>query len=305
MRKIITRRSILLGLGAAATASAFGLREFHRRYGLARFWPWAGKRDLEEAVSKYGPGARARFLPHFKRAGVSYPPAGLMLVALKEERMLEVWARGAADAPAFVCAYPVLGASGHAGPKLREGDCQVPEGVYRIEYLNPNSRYHLSMKINYPSLDDRMQALREGRTGLGGDIFIHGKMASIGCLAMGDTAIEELFVMVAETGKGNIEVLAAPWDFRVKPCGDAGQPDWVMARYKTLTARPGRSEAIGAAGLRGCGGVRYRFRLGSHIYHTRHCACLPKHCSRLPASMILKTAVDAEGFAANQGTKGT
>ena len=131
----------------------------------------------------------------------------------------------------------MLAASGHAGPKLKEGDCQVPEGVYRIEYFNPNSRYHHSMKLDYPNADDRAQAARDGRSGLGNDIFIHGKMASIGCLAMGDPAIEELFVMAADTGQENVEIVTVPWDFRKKSPDAADQPEWVLQRYATLAER--------------------------------------------------------------------
>jgi L,D-transpeptidase catalytic domain len=85
----------------------------------------------------------------------------------------------------FIHSYSVLVASGHNGPKLREGDRQVPEGFYRITSLNPNSSYHLSIKLNYPNAFDQQHADEEGRDRLGGDIFIHGKAASIGCLAMG------------------------------------------------------------------------------------------------------------------------
>ena len=57
---------------------------------------------------------------------------------------------------------------------------------------------------------------REGRSKLGGDIMIHGGAASIGCLAMGDPATEDLFVLAAETGIKNISVILTPLDFRVR-----------------------------------------------------------------------------------------
>jgi len=71
-----------------------------------------------------------------------------------------------------VADYRITAASGTAGPKLREGDRQVPEGIYRIVGLNPNSRYHLSMKLDYPNAFDRHQAARDGRARPGSDIFI-------------------------------------------------------------------------------------------------------------------------------------
>jgi murein L,D-transpeptidase YafK len=97
---------------------------------------------------------------------------------------------------------------------LRKGDGQVPEGIYRIESLNPNSRYHLSLRVSYPNEFDRARAKREQRTNPGGDIMIHGGAASIGCLAMGDEAAEELFVLAALTGIRNITVVLSPVDFR-------------------------------------------------------------------------------------------
>jgi murein L,D-transpeptidase YafK len=125
-----------------------------------------------------------------------------------------------------------------AGPKLREGDQQVPEGLYRIELLNPNSRYHLSLRVNYPNAADIEQARAEGRdlAGLGGDIMIHGGAESVGCLAIGDPAIEELFVLVAGTGLDKVRLLIAPWDFR-KETEDAlagRAPSWVAELYGQL-----------------------------------------------------------------------
>jgi hypothetical protein len=197
-----------------------------------------GPRTVEDAVASYGPKARARMAPHFKRAGVAYPPKQLALLVFKRERRLAVWARAGADQPwRFVRHYPVLAASGHAGPKLREGDYQVPEGLYRIALLNPNSTYHLSMKVSYPNDWDLRMAARDRRTRLGGDIFIHGNRLSIGCVAIGDPAIEELFTLVAETGRERVKVILAPNDLRT---GGAviheEAPAWVGQLYRSIAA---------------------------------------------------------------------
>ena len=92
--------------------------------------------------------------------------------------------------------YPIQGASGDIGPKLIEGDRQVPEGLYEIIGFNPNSSYHISMQLNYPNDFDLKHASAEGRDHSGNNIFIHGKDESIGCLAMGDAAIDFLLVVV-------------------------------------------------------------------------------------------------------------
>jgi murein L,D-transpeptidase YafK len=138
----------------------------------------------------------------------------LTLVALKEERLLEVWANRAEGPPRRIRSYPFTASSGGPGPKLREGDGQIPEGIYRIESLNPNSRYHLSIKLDYPNAFDRARGEEDGREKLGFDIFIHGKAVTIGCIPIGDEAIEDLFTLVAEVGVKKVKAILAPCDFR-------------------------------------------------------------------------------------------
>ncbi len=195
----------------------------------------SGPRTIADVVARYGPDARARLRPHFTRARVTVPPKDLALLVFKREERFVVWARSDGGTWRFIRDYPILAASGHAGPKLREGDSQVPEGVYRIEHLNPNSIYHLSMKVSYPNTFDRSMARRDGRTRLGGDIFIHGKDVSIGCVALGDRAIEEIFTLVAETGPSRVRVIIAPNDLRT---GGAivhpEAPAWVGGLYRTI-----------------------------------------------------------------------
>ena len=127
----------------------------------------------------------------------------------------------------------VQAASGGPGPKLREGDRQVPEGRYRITFLNPNSRFHVSLRLDYPNAEDRSQARREGRVDLGGDIMIHGSNVSIGCLAMGDEVAEDLFVLAALIGIAKVEAIISPTDLRIAPPpaeATAARP-WVGALY--------------------------------------------------------------------------
>ena len=158
----------------------------------------------------YGPTVDPELKALHDAAGLTYPANEVALIAMKAERHLDVWARNA-DAPfKRLATYEILGASGDLGPKLREGDRQVPEGIYRISSLNPNSLFHLSMEPNFPNEFDRAVALKDGRVNLGGEIFIHGGRASIGCLAMGDAVIEQLFVLVARVGREHVRVVIAP-----------------------------------------------------------------------------------------------
>ena len=190
---------------------------------------------IDQRVLQYGDAVRARLAPLYAQASVTYPPARLTFIGLKEEKLLEVWAGNANGPMKLIKTYPVKAASGVAGPKLREGDRQVPEGVYKIESLNPNSRYHLSLRVNYPNAHDLARAREDGRSRLGGDIMIHGKALSIGCLAMGDEAAEDLFVTAALTGLSNITVLLCPVDLRNRNfTPPATAPAWTTQLYSAL-----------------------------------------------------------------------
>lgn len=134
----------------------------------------------------------------------------LTILVFKKEQIVEVHAPGW-SAPRR---YGMTGFSGRLGPKLGEGDKQIPEGIYGIEYLNPNSMFHLSLKVSYPNKFDRKRAAEDDRSDLGGDIMIHGGSATIGCIPIGDDAIEELFYLVAEVGRKNVSVVISPYDMR-------------------------------------------------------------------------------------------
>jgi murein L,D-transpeptidase YafK len=197
-----------------------------------------GRATVEERLAEHGPSARARLQARFAAAGISYPPHSIVLAGFKQENVIHLYAAGAPEALRFVHAYPVLAASGELGPKVAEGDRQVPEGIYRIESLNPNSRFHLSLRLDYPNQFDRAQAQEEGRQALGGDIMIHGAASSIGCLAIGDPAIEELFVLVADVGRENASVILSPVDLRTSPLPAAlgTSHSWAPELYEKIRA---------------------------------------------------------------------
>ena len=194
------------------------------------------KQTVAGRVKEFGGVVAKRWEPHFTKAGVPYPPVAVAILAFKQERRLEIHAAGRNGAHRFIRSYPILAASGRLGPKLRQGDRQVPEGLYRIELLNPNSLYHLSLRVNYPNEFDRQQAQRDDRKNLGGDIMIHGNAVSIGCIAIGDPAAEDLFVLVALTGVKNVRVIISPVDFRVcdLPSLPPGTPKWVETLYPAI-----------------------------------------------------------------------
>jgi hypothetical protein len=194
---------------------------------------------LTQRLREIGPSAQERLHEKFVAAKAPWRPAELALVAIKDEKVLELYAKPPSGSWTFIHRYPVLAASGVTGPKLRRGDKQVPEGVYGISFLNPNSRYHVALRVNYPNAFDRRMGSKDGRTDLGGDIMIHGKAASVGCLAIGDAAAEELFVLAAET------------DFRKNPVPEPqdGQPRWLPALYTEVAAAMAPYKAPPSGGL--------------------------------------------------------
>jgi murein L,D-transpeptidase YafK len=214
----------------------FILQKHLRKYLSAGLQTAKGRKTVQQRLEQYGQTVRKRLLPYFETAKIPYPPRKVIFVGLKHEKTLEVWAYDKENRFKLIRTYPILAASGRLGPKLKEGDRQVPEGPYRIESLNPNSMFHLSLRINYPNEFDRQQAKRENRTNLGGDIMIHGSNASIGCLAMGDQTAEDLFVLAAETGIEHISVILSPVDFRKKafPKVTYPLPEWTGILYEQI-----------------------------------------------------------------------
>ena len=217
IRALLARRRgvIVLALVAALALPVFA-NQTVRDLAVSGVDRLLGRRyTIEERLGEFSPAVRERVQGDFASAGIAYPPLEMSFLAFKDVRHLEVYARNAHGDPwRFIRDYRIQGASGTPGPKLASGDHQVPEGIYGIDSLNPNSRFHLSIRINYPNAFDREIARRDGRTNLGGDIMIHGARASVGCLAMGNEAAEDLFVLAALTGEDKVRIIISPTDFR-------------------------------------------------------------------------------------------
>jgi murein L,D-transpeptidase YafK len=106
--------------------------------------------------------------------------------------VLETWRRGPDGKFHLDRRFPICTWSGTLGPKLREGDGQSPEGFYfvRPTSLNPNSSYHLSFNLGFPNAYDRAH----DRTG--SFLMVHGECVSIGCYAMTNDRIEDIYADV-------------------------------------------------------------------------------------------------------------
>lgn len=147
----------------------------------------------------------------FQSKGLPYPPHAILLRAFKKEASLELWATAAAEqAYILVHEYRICTSSGVLGPKRRFGDEQVPEGFYELDWFNPQSNFFLSLHINYPNASDRILGYRQN---LGGDIFLHGNCASIGCIPITDDGIKEVYwlaVLVHSQGQQHLPIEIFP-----------------------------------------------------------------------------------------------
>ena len=206
------------------------------QYGRSIWYPFyvklRGKRSVKEVILKYESNVLKR-VTKLREKKNPYPEK-LVLIVIKELRRIEVW--GIYDNKySLIKKYKLTAFSGKLGPKLKNGDRQIPEGIYNVEYLNPNSSYHLSIKIDYPNRFDREMAKKDKRKNLGGDIMIHGKRATIGCIPIGDSNIEELFVIVAKVGIKNTQVIISPRDFRLnRNFPEIKKIDWESKLYDRI-----------------------------------------------------------------------
>lgn len=121
----------------------------------------------------------------------------MFIAAYKTEGKLEVWLKNANQTEyKLFKVYDFCAHSGAIGPKVVEGDLQTPEGFYAINVFNPKSNFHLSLGINYPNKVDMARTGKSRKTG--GDIYIHGGSATIGCIPLSDDKIKEVYLLAVE-----------------------------------------------------------------------------------------------------------
>ena len=198
--RVLAWRGLWLGLGvvAAVVTSIVLVREWlidwdgiaieterSRRLGqAASHQPLPGTPDLANLQGRLAEQGLALGAPVFVRI-------------FKREFEFELWLRRDGRFQRFAT-YPICRWSGHLGPKLREGDSQTPEGFYKVDAkaLNPNSRWHRSFNLGFPNALDRAHR----RTG--NYLMVHGGCSSIGCYAMTDPVVDEIWRVVTAALKG-------------------------------------------------------------------------------------------------------
>ncbi len=190
----------------------------------------------QDRVNEFGPAVDERLQPLFEKAGVDYPPKSATLIAFKDEKVLEVYAPGADRKQRFITSYPIVDLRSQRGPKLRRRDMITPEGLYEVSNLNPNSQFHLALRVNYPNPFDRAKAAEEKREDLGREIMITGRAESHGCITVEDLAVEDLFVLAAKTNYEKVKIIITPVDFRHVQLNaiPQGAPPWTAEVYASI-----------------------------------------------------------------------
>jgi murein L,D-transpeptidase YafK len=156
----------------------------------------------------------------------------------KKEGVLELWLKRG-DNYALYKSYPVCKWSGQLGPKTRQADYQSPEGFYSVSarQLNPNSHYHLAFDIGYPNAYDR----RQGSTGSA--VMVHGDCKSVGCFAMTNNGIDEIYGIVEaalRNGQREVPVHIFPFRMTDEAIARESSPKQFMAFLTPVNAQPER-----------------------------------------------------------------
>jgi murein L,D-transpeptidase YafK len=159
--------------------------------------------------------------------------APVLIRIYKEEGTLEVWKQDRSRRFALLSSYPICKFSGNLGPKLAQGDQQAPEGFYDItpNQMNPNSSEYLAFNTGFPNAYDRSL----GRTG--SFLMVHGGCRSVGCYAMTDSAMAEIYGLVEQAfqgGQDKVQLQALPFRMTAanlaRHAGDANLPFWQMLK---------------------------------------------------------------------------
>jgi murein L,D-transpeptidase YafK len=168
---------------------------------------------LTSLVSSSQKGMRDVFLKkEFISKNMNWPPKNVFIRVFKYDKELEVWTTDSTEYSLFK-KYKICLLSGDLGPKRKEGDLQVPEGFYYINDFNYYSNYYLSLGVDYPNKSDRI--LSEHKN-LGGLIYIHGACVSVGCIDVGNDAIDEIYTLcriVKNNGQDSIPVHIFPVNY--------------------------------------------------------------------------------------------
>lgn len=187
----------------------------------------------------------------------------VLIRIFKAENELEIWKKGADGRFSLLKTWPICSWSGELGRKRREGDRQSPEGFYTLTKtsLNPRSAYYLSFNLGFPNSLERSL----GYTGSA--LMVHGACRSVGCFAMTDGGINEIYPLVRDAldaGQQTIQVQAFPFRMHARNMAvNASGPD--LAFWLNLKEGYDHFEAMRREPtVASCGG-RYVFNARSTV----------------------------------------
>lgn len=217
-------KALLIMAGMAAIA--YWLSTPDRREDVQRHATKVGK-QVREAVRRLD----RKVMPDRRALRQKLADAGrkrgdaVYIRIFKQSSELELWMKGTTGW-ALLHTYPVCRWSGQLGPKLKEGDRQSPEGFYRVRLgsLNPNSAYRLSFNLGFPNAFDRAH----GRTG--SYLMVHGRCSSIGCYAMTDDGIDEIYPLVEaalRAGQDHVPVHIFPFRMTRQAMAARAGSEWI------------------------------------------------------------------------------
>jgi murein L,D-transpeptidase YafK len=211
-RRLIVALGFIGSLGLAAIALPLA--------GYPSIWQWM--RDLP--TEPQPPFDREPLKRDLAAAGHALGDA-VHIRIYKAEMRLEVWLRGQGATFTHFRDYEICTYSGAQGPKLAEGDHQAPEGFYRVgaSQLNPDSRHHLAFNLGFPNQYDRSLS----RTGSA--LMVHGGCSSVGCYAMTDAGIDQIYTMVEaalDAGQHEVDVHIFPFEMTGEAMAEQVGSDW-------------------------------------------------------------------------------
>lgn len=148
----------------------------------------------------------------FKEKGIDSNDFNVLIRVFKEEKTVELWLKAKnADKYIYYISYPICRSSGILGPKRTEGDLQVPEGFYKVNFFNAYSDYYLAMQVDYPNQSDKIL----GHKPFGGEIMIHGNCVTIGCIPITDDKIKELYLICLYSKGAGHDVVIHSFPFKL------------------------------------------------------------------------------------------
>jgi murein L,D-transpeptidase YafK len=211
-RRVLSGIARLLLLAAIAVPVAAAAYAFLRPLEAER--DWIGfKRFWHMTLASFGltlPGTPdlSAFDGRLAERGLKEGSPVLIRI-FKREFELELWMMRDGRFRRFAT-YPICKWSGDLGPKLKQGDRQAPEGFYTVDskQLNPNSAWHRSFNLGFPNAYDQAR----GRTG--SLLMVHGGCGSIGCYAMTNPVIDEIWRLVTaalDGGQARFQVQVLPF----------------------------------------------------------------------------------------------